>query len=75
MSATVLLILLSLTVLLAVGSIFVLLLIRMFDDRRDLADVRRLRAAQYRIEALDRRRVEDRDRRHSKDHHQDHELR
>jgi hypothetical protein len=51
---TALIFLLASTIVLAVGSIFVLLLNRLLDERRDFADIERLRKAQYRMQEFDR---------------------
>jgi hypothetical protein len=51
---TALIFLLALTIVLAVGSIFVLLLNRLLDERREHADIERLRKVQYRMQAFDR---------------------
>ncbi|CUU60540.1 hypothetical protein Ga0074812_14218 [Parafrankia irregularis] len=42
-----LVVLLAVSLVLAIGSVFLLTLSRFTDERRDVADVERLRAAQY----------------------------
>ena len=45
-----LVVLLAISLVLALGTLFLLILSNFADDRRDVADVKRLRDAQYRIQ-------------------------
>ncbi|SNQ48462.1 hypothetical protein FRACA_250037 [Frankia canadensis] len=47
-----LIVLLAISLALALGTVFLLILSRFADERRDIADAERLRAAQYRVDRL-----------------------
>lgn len=51
--AQVLVVLLAVALVLALGTLFLLTLSKFADDRRDVADVKRLREAQYRAWQFD----------------------